>query len=310
VPGGYAWWYLDGLSDDGLFGITVIAFLGSVFSPYYATARRRGVADPEDHVCFNVCLYGPRANRWAMNERRRRSLTRDRQHYGVGASGLSWDGSTLSVTFDERGAPLPYRLKGRIRFMPAAVTAQAFDLTPDGGHRWWPIAPSGRMEVDLQEPGLRWQGSGYLDSNAGDGAIEDAFYRWDWSRAPLPGPSGPTAAILYDGHRRAADGRQGDAFSLALTVGDDGGIEKMPAPTRVSLPGTFWRIDRTTQVDPGHGATVVRTLEDTPFYARSELRTQLFGRTVTAMHESLSLDRFRSPVVQAMLRFRMPRSLG
>src|SRR5579883_2096516 len=39
VPdGGYVWWYLDALSDDGVFGLTAIAFLGSVFSPYYAWA--------------------------------------------------------------------------------------------------------------------------------------------------------------------------------------------------------------------------------------------------------------------------------
>jgi carotenoid 1,2-hydratase len=34
APGGYAWWYLDALSDDGRHGLVVIAFIGSVFSPY------------------------------------------------------------------------------------------------------------------------------------------------------------------------------------------------------------------------------------------------------------------------------------
>ena len=47
------------------------------------------------------------------------------------------------------------------------------------------------------------------------------------------------------------------------------------------------------------------TLEDTPFYARSVL---VNGSDLT-MHESLSLDRFRSPWVQVMLPFRMPRTL-
>ena len=50
-----------------------------------------------------------------------------------------------------------------------------------------------------------------------------------------------------------------------------------------------------------------RTLEDAPFYARSQLSARLFGETVDVMHESLSLDRFRRPIVQAMLPFRMPR---
>ena len=44
VRNGYAWWYIDALSDDGKQGLTIIAFIGSVFSPYYAWARRRGPA--------------------------------------------------------------------------------------------------------------------------------------------------------------------------------------------------------------------------------------------------------------------------
>ena len=51
----------------------------------------------------------------------------------------------------------------------------------------------------------------------------------------------------------------------------------------------------------------VRTLEDAPFYARSQLAGRVFGDDVQVMHESLSLDRFQMPIVQAMLPFRMPR---
>ena len=54
-PGGYAWWYVDAFSDDGRFGLTIIAFVGSVFSPYYAWRGRR---DPLDHCAINVALYG------------------------------------------------------------------------------------------------------------------------------------------------------------------------------------------------------------------------------------------------------------
>ena len=34
---------------------------------------------------------------------------------------------------------------------------------------------------------------------------------------------------------------------------------------------------------------------------------EFFGESVDLVHESLSLDRFRMPIVQAMLPFRMPR---
>ena len=33
---GYGWWYMDGLSDDGTKAVSVIAFIGSVFSPWYS----------------------------------------------------------------------------------------------------------------------------------------------------------------------------------------------------------------------------------------------------------------------------------
>jgi carotenoid 1,2-hydratase len=48
-------------------------------------------------------------------------------------------------------------------------------------------------------------------------------------------------------------------------------------------------------------------LEDAPFYSRSLLRTSLYGEPADAIHESLDLNRFRAPLVQAMLPFRMPR---
>ena len=56
-PGGYAWWYVDAFSEDGQFGLTIIAFIGSVFSPYYAWSGRR---DPLNHCAVNVALYGER----------------------------------------------------------------------------------------------------------------------------------------------------------------------------------------------------------------------------------------------------------
>jgi carotenoid 1,2-hydratase len=52
---------------------------------------------------------------------------------------------------------------------------------------------------------------------------------------------------------------------------------------------------------------VLRSLEDGPFYTRSLVESRWYGRTVVAVHESLDLDRFVRPAVQAMLPFRMPR---
>ena len=85
--GGYVWWYVDALSDDGDHGITVIAFLGSVFSPYYAWARRHGSCDPLRHCALNVALYGKR-RRWAMTERGDKAVQRGADFLAIGPSAL------------------------------------------------------------------------------------------------------------------------------------------------------------------------------------------------------------------------------
>ena len=53
---------------------------------------------------------------------------------------------------------------------------------------------------------------------------------------------------------------------------------------------------------------MLHTLEDTPFYARSMISTHWNGDAVTAMHESLDMDRFNQAWVRRLLPFRMGRS--
>jgi carotenoid 1,2-hydratase len=84
-------------------------------------------------------------------------------------------------------------------------------------------------------------------------------------------------------------------------------VEHLEPLPRASLDSTGWRVARTARADAQQLVTVKRTLEDAPFYARSQLSAKLFGETAEIVHESLSLDRFRMPIVQAMLPFRMPR---
>ena len=64
-----------------------------------------------------------------------------------------------------------------------------------------------------------------------------------------------------------------------------------------------------TRADAGCTPRVTQRLEDAPFYARSVISSRVSGQEVTAVHESLSLDRFVAPWVQAMLPFKAPRAL-
>lgn len=293
---GYRWWYVDGVSDDGRCGIVVIAFIGSVFSPYYFRARQRGTADPENFVAINVGLYGPRRNLWAMTERSRRALSRSADCFRVGPSHLRWHDGRLEIHIDERSAPFARRVRGRITLVPDFLSSRDFALDAGGLHTWQPIAPAARISVNMSSPALSWDGKGYFDTNSGERALEDDFDHWNWSRCGEKSGTVITYAVTQS---------DGDERSLAMRFGPAGSLEQVRVPPEHALPGTGWKIARPCRAIDA--PVVVRTLEDTPFYSRSLLRDGHSTGSPLTMHESLDLRRFRSRWVRYLLPFRMPR---
>jgi len=303
---GYAWWYADGISDDGSHAITLIAFVGSVFSPYYASARRGSSAPAEEHCALNVAIYSPVVGRWAMTERARRHIRRSTDEFVIGPSRVYWqhkkcqdkESGELVFEINERSAPFAKPVKGEIRVTASAMQPLRFGLDERGGHYWHPVAPRARIQVNLEKPMLQWSGNAYLDRNQGNEPLEAGFKDWTWMRASHPDHT----TVIYEVNRRNAS-----RLALARRFYDDGSSEPIPMPAHASLPGTGWRIDRSARAQIADRASVVRTLEDTPFYSRSELDVLLEGHQTPAIHESLNLDRFASRWVQTLLPFRMPR---
>ncbi len=301
VPaGGYAWWYVDALSDDGRHGLTIIAFIGSVFSPWYAWARRRGHAPAENHCALNVSLYGAGGKRWSMTERGADALRRDATTLHIGPSALHWDGTSLVLHIEEMTAPVPTRLRGTVKLTPTGLGQKVVTLDANGRHGWSPIAPTAHVEVAMSHPARRWHGRGYFDTNWGARPLEADFARWHWCRAPLA----DGAAVTYDVVRR-----DGSMFGTALRYQTDGTAVPFVPPPEVKLSRGLWRLPRATRTDRGTQARVVKTLEDSPFYTRSVVETHLLGRKVTAMHEALSLDRFDTHWMRLMLPVKAPRTL-
>ena len=301
---GYLWWYMDAISDDGRESMTLIVFVGSVFSPYYAAARRRGKQPAAQHCAFNTILYGPgRRKRWSMTERSDRQLERSAHSYKLGPSSLSWDGSSMLARIDERSVPLPHRMRGSIRLEPAKLTEHRLQLDPQGKHFWDPLAPIARVEVDFPSLGVKWRGDGYMDSNRGDEALAEGFSDWDWARARL---ASGDCAVRYETRYPAHDPMQ-----LALRFNSDGGIVSEPLRDSGPLPSTrVWRVRRRmpgAELAQNGKPTLLRTLEDTPFYARSMIQCEFNGEPGIGFHESLDMRRFEKRWVQTLLPFRMPR---
>lgn len=295
--GGYSWWYVDAISDDGQHGLTIIAFLGSVFSPYY---KKSGRGDPLNHSSLNVALYGPQ-HRWVMTERGRGAVARDASNLEIGPSAVHWDGEALTIDIVEGDTRLfvPWQrpVVGRVRVFPEALNRVAFALDGKESHIWHCLAPRARIEVEMQSPGISWSGKAYLDHNRGAEPLENGFNTWHWSRAHLK----EGALVCYEGERG-----DGSLFASALRFDARGVPEPVDLPPIAALPDSKWRITRRTRSDIGV-AEVRRTWEDTPFYARSELASRFMGEEVVTVQESLDMQRFSSPLVQFMLPYRMPR---
>lgn len=297
VPsGGYGWWYVDAVSDDGVHGLTIIIMIGGVFSPYYGWA---GYRDPYNHVGVNVALYGAGPNRWAFTERRRDTISQSQNQISIGPSSAVWDGKQLRIDIKERGAPLPRKVSGTVRLTPNWRTHEGHQLDHKGRHFWHPIAPSSRVDVAFDHPKLAWSGSGYFDSNWGSEMLQDGFQYWDWCRSALT----DGAAIYYD----ALD-RDGQRNRFALHYDTQGSTHKTDCPASIPLtPGPIWRVKRSVPAPEGYTPKTHLMLEDTPFYTRSHITARFDGEDVLAVHESLDLDRFSKPWVRCLLPFRMPR---
>jgi carotenoid 1,2-hydratase len=310
--GGYAWWYVDAVSDDGARGMTIIVFVGSVFSPRYAKARRAPhPADPERFCAVNLALYDIQHGQhtWALTEHAQ--FAREPDRLRVGSTSIAWtESGELLIEIDEhqtrffgrRGAPL----RGRVRLRPTALFGPRVELDrwrAEPRHRWYPVAPHARVEVEFETPQLRFSGSGYHDVNAGDEGLEHAFRSWNWSRCEL----GDNTIIAYDvvdleGRPHARAWR----FEPA-----NGAIEDIPERAlgpASALPTTRWRVDRAIRSDVDRPPRLRCTLEDTPFYSRSLVDVQLRGRTGVAVHESISLQRFASSWVEFLLPFKIRRT--
>jgi carotenoid 1,2-hydratase len=284
------------VSDDGAWGVVLIAMLGNPFSPAYAKARRAGgVVDPLRYSALNVGVYNRDRSAWALTEQPIDASDRSASSLQIGQSSMRWEGERLVVDVHERAPWTQRPIRGRVVFTPDFTTDQRMSLDPMGRHSWWPVAPSGRLDVRLTEPNVRFSARGYHDSNAGDESLSAGFRKWTWSRAHV----GDRTFITYDVELTDRTMRE-----RAMSIGRDGLREEEGLVT-TPMSRTRWGIERAARTEAGHRPQLVTRLEDTPFYSRDVISTKMGGREVRAMHETFSGTRLASKPVEFLLPFRM-----
>ncbi|MEO9862891.1 MAG: carotenoid 1,2-hydratase [Yoonia sp.] len=283
------------MSACGTKAVSVIGFIGSVFSPWYKWSGRR---DPANHCCINVATYG-KGGRFTMTDRGRDALRTSVDTLQVGPSEMHWDGNKLIISINEISSlPLVSRVRGTITVTPKAITSVELALTEDGAHIWRPFAPDSDISVALEAEGWQWDGHGYFDANFGTRALETDFSFWTWGRYP----TAAGATCIYDAQRR-----DGTVIDTAIAFDRTGAAQLIDAPPAVPFKRSLWQVKRTTRADVGVVPKQVLPMLDAPFYSRSAVQTQINGEVVTGVHEALDLDRFRSPFLKPMLACRVPR---
>ena len=314
--GGYAWWYVDALSDDGNRALAAIFFIGSVFSPSYAAASRRGPAPAEEYLGVNLALYDRgRRVAWVMSEYPSPRLQASTEALRIAGSSMSVEDGKLHLRLDERTAPWGLalvgagrRVDGEITIEPECEPVGGIELGAGSGHRWEVPIPRGRIQVRLKHPGFEFDGTAYHDTNRGVGRLESTLSRWSWARFHSPSRLTVLYTTLDKAGQRCSvlvDAKDSDpALKRAPVIVPDGPIGELTRPGwGLELPSGF-------SVDEGRvGCDVEQCLEVAPFYARYLARLRDAGPGAgLGLGEHLDLDRFSRRGLQFLLRFMTRRS--
>jgi carotenoid 1,2-hydratase len=286
-PGTYRWYYAD--VTAGEYSAVFILMVGSLFSPRYSVAARRGGL-PREHCAVNFALYHRGARlRWVLSEYPGVAQESPRR-LCIGRSMLSYEDGVVRMEVDERTAPWGRPVRARLVLEPLTPLGDEVQLVPGLPHWWRPLAPRARARLEVATEGVEAEGLGYHDTNHGGEQLGARLERWHWSRthgeqetvvdyvlpegvAPLRVTAGPRGVLCTRGS----------------------GAEALPT----GLTGWGLRVPRRLRA----GNRVVgapRLLESSPFYARVEAREQ----GLDTLGEVADFRRFHSPFIRWMAHFR------
>lgn len=312
-PGAYRWLYFDAVSPCGELAMVAIFFVGSVFSPYYASRLRRGERpSPREHLAVNVALYR-RGRRpvFAFSEygAPTHGTTLEADDLGVpkrvniARSELVRDGDRIRLRIEERRVGLRTPVRGEATFEGIEPALESVALAPR--HGWRAHFPRARVTARFGDFVLE-DALGYHDENWGLEPPARAFTRWSWGRVH----ERDRTRIVFDVERRLSLG--GGVSREHLTFDSNGDRARLALPSRRYVPSVgSYLLPLPDSFDVGaspHARMLTRPtviLERSPFYLRFLAPFPSAG--VLAMNEHIDFDRIEANLVQKMISLRVAR---
>lgn len=288
AAGAYRWFYAD--VTAGPFSAVFIFMVGSLFSPRYSVAARRGGL-PLEHSAVNFALYHQGVRRlWVLSEYARAEVEAPGR-LRIGRSTLTYgEGGEVRVKVEDRTAPWGRPVSARLTLEPLTPVGEVVQLMPELPHYWQALAPRARARLEVPSLGVKARGLGYHDTNHGDELLGARLSGWHWART----------------HREdetVVDYHLPDGVAPLTVVADRRGVrcERGPVhgPRPTSITGWGLRVPSRLHV----GNEVVgqpRLLESSPFYARLEARQG----PLDSLGEVADFRRFHSPFIRWMAHFR------
>ncbi|MCP3135865.1 carotenoid 1,2-hydratase [Pyxidicoccus xibeiensis] len=286
--GAYRWFYAD--VTAGPFSAVCIFMLGSLFSPRYSVAARRG-GRPVEHSAVNFALYHEGVRRlWVLSEYARAEVESPGR-LRIGRSSLTYgDGGTVRMEVDDWTAPWGRPVRASLTLEPMTPVGEVVQLMPELPHYWQALAPRAQARLDVPTLGIKADGLGYHDTNHGDELLGARLSGWHWARTHRHGET------VVDYH--LPDG----VAPLRVVAGEGGvrcerGLTSELRPTNI----TGWGLRVPSRLHAGNQLVgEPRLLESSPFYARLEARQG----ALDSMGEVADFRRFHSPFIRWMAHFR------
>lgn len=303
-PGGYEWWYFDALSEDGVWALTCIWFLGNPFSPYYRMSSLGRRANPYVHNALFFALYrngGLHAYHFTRfapdavcaDERRPATL-----RFGPNTLLLKDNRYTLTLTDENANRRT---LTASLVFDAPPLLAQA--PTDDAGsdtHFWLPAAPQCHVSAqivlresqNLDAEAIQFRGHGYHDHNWGTLPFARDIRDWYWARVSLD--NGSALIVYHVCYRHAPAVSHLLRFRDGQLLGhDDKTIVTLQRP-RLNIFGTPYA----TRLEARSGDISMTfhlgaRLDSAPFYIRALCRVE--GRLGSAAVTGTGLGEYFRP---------------
>lgn len=266
VPGAFDWWYLDLLDGAGN-GAVVIGSFGLPMIPLSLPDRRATPPHALPALALSVYEAGRPAH-WVFRTFRpdEASWDGERRRFGDHELTLSLADGRARFEATLRGRSARAAFEGTIAAEGPLRRAAPGEPTA-ADHEWCLLSAGAAGSVDLRVEGrpLRFEGTAYLDRNAGVAPLSDlGVTRWSWARLSFRAGT----LVWYETPEEsrvwwsAADGEVSAVPGAPRAVGRRLGRYLLRHPAAMSVP------------TPGRALEVAldHVVEDGPFYRRFAVR--------------------------------------